>query len=301
MSTSGSGPVNVNQPGNNQTNLYINGQRLSWTSTTTITVGAGMSRDSTDTVDILMGATLFGVTAPLANNNTVSQSVAVVVSTAVAGAGGLDVGTIAASTLYSVFAIGDSRGFKVGSAVISTAAPTVGPSLPTGYDVWRYIGSVATDSGSHFRPFMQTGGQNSRTVWYDPGTGASTKGVTIPSSGTSGSTSFVNVGVLTTLVPQTALEAIYNVALTPNAANNAVFLSAPTVDNGTTATVGAMASMSAAATGSAQVGTVRVPVSLPNAAQKTALTIGAVVTSLYATTAGTDSVAFLLNGYVDQL
>lgn len=301
MSTSGSGPVNPNQPGNNQTNLYINGQYLTWASTTTFTVGKGMCRDSTDTVDILMGATLFGVNAPVSNNNTVSESVVVTVDNTLSGAGGLDVGAVAASTMYSVFAIGASNGFKNGSAVISTAAPTVGPSLPLGYDVWRYIGSVSTDSSKHFRPFMQTGAQTLRTVWYDPGTGASTQGVTIPSSGTSGSTTFVNLGVLTTLVPQTALEAIYNVALTPNSANNLVFLSAPTIDNGTTATVGAMACLSAAATGSAQVANVRVPVSIPNATQRTALTIGAVVTTLYATTSASDSVVFLLHGYVDQL
>jgi len=46
---------------------------------------------------------------------------------------------------------------------------------------------------------------------------------------------------------------------------------------------------------------VRVPVSLPNATQQSGLTIGNVVTSLYATTSASDSVVFLLNGYIDQL
>lgn len=299
MTTSGSGPLNPLTPVVNLGNTYINGQRLTWVSTTSFTVGVGQVRDSTDTVDIIMGATQYANASAESDSNP--TSVAVTVKTTVTGAGGVDVSTITASKQYSVFAIGDSRGFNNGSAVISLAAAVTGPALPVGYDCWRYVGSVSVDSGSHFRPFMQTGAQALRTIWYDPGTGPSTAGVTIPSSGTGGSATYVNVGVLTTLVPQTALEVLYNVSLTPNTAGNSIFMSAPTVDNGTTAAVGSMASLSAEVTTHAQVATVRVPVSLPNATQQSGLTIGNVVTSLYATSSASDAVIFLLNGYVDQL
>jgi hypothetical protein len=169
------------------------------------------------------------------------------------------------------------------------------------YDCWRYIGSISTDSSSHVRAFIQTGAQAFRTVWYDPGTGPSTLGVVIPSSGTGGSTTYANVGVMTSLIPQTALEVLLSVSLTPNAAGDTVYLAPPTVDNGTTATVGSMAAVSAEVTGHAQVVVAAVPADLPNAAQQSSLTIGNVVTVLYATTSGSDTVAFRLVGYRDQL
>jgi len=317
--TSGTGQTLPNVPISNIGNLYLNGQRLSWTSTTSITVGSGQCRDQSDTVDIVMGGNLYTTSNSASGNagqpNPVAAAAPVVVSISSvwsATQAGLDVGTIAASTEYSVYAIGDSRGFNNGSAILSLVAPgstttvggvtfPLGPHLPLGYDCWRYIGSISVNASSQVRKFTQTGAQALRTIWYDPGTGPSTKGVVIPSSGTAGSTTYVNVGVFTSLIPQTALEVLLNVALTPNSANNAIFLAPATIDNGTTATVGSVASISAAATGSAQVETVRVPVALPNATQQAALTIGNVVTSLYATTSASDAVVFLLNGYVDQL
>lgn len=299
MSTSGSGSLNPLTPVVNQGNTYISGARLKWLSTTSFQVGAGQVRDSSDVTDILIGASVTpstGQSGPL-----FSTSTAVTVTTTVSGAGGVDVGTITASKQYSVFAIGDSRGFNNGSAVMSLVAPTATPTLPLGYDCYRYIGSVSIDSGSHVRAFTQTGAQAVRTVWYDAGTNPSNVGLSIPSSGTAGSTTYVNLGVLTTLVPQTAMECIVNCALTPNTAGNVLYLAPPTIDNGTTATVGSMASLSAVVTTKAQDATLRVPCALPNAAQITALTIGNVQTILYATTEGTDAVVFRLVGYVDQL
>lgn len=299
MSTSGSGSLAPSIPVANLGNTYINGQRLTWLSTTTFSVGAGVVRDSTNRFDIVMGANTYANS--VAESDSSATSVAVTVSVAVSGAGGLDVGTITASKQYSVFAIGSSLGNATGSAVISLAAPTVGPQLPLNYDCWRYIGSISVDSGSHVRAFTQTGAQALRTVWYDGGTGPSNVGVSIPSSGTSGSTTYVNLGVLTTLVPQTALECLVNTNLTPNAAGDVVYLAPPTIDNGTTATVGSMASLSAEVTGHAQTAVLRVPCSLPTATQQSNLTIGNVVTILYATTSGSDTVSFTLVGYVDQL
>lgn len=300
MTTSGTGAILPSPMIVNQGNPYINGMRLSYLTTTTFSVGAGQVRDSSNTMDILMGISLVsgsgaGGTASLSN------SAAVTVNVAVQGVGGIDVGTIAASTEYSVFAIGDSRGFNAGSAVISLVAPSATPHLPLGYDSYRYIGSISMDGSTHVRKFIQTGAQALRTIWYDPGTGPSTAGVVIPSSATSSSTTYINAGVFTTLIPQTALEVILDVAFTPNAAGNVVYFAPATIDNGTTATVGSMAALGAEVTGHAQTGVVRVPVSLPNAAQQTALTITNVVTALVASTSASDSMVLLLNGYVDQL
>lgn len=261
--------------------LYVNGCNLSWVSTTAISVSAGQVRDSSNVNDIV-----------LSSASSVSISSSGVVNA-------LDTGTIAASTMYSVYAIGDSTGFRDNGCLLSLSASQ--PTLPFGYDMYRRIGAISINSSSQVRRFMQVGSGNSREMLYDPGTGPSTKGVVIPSSGTGGSTSYVNLGLLISLVPQLAVECIINCAFTPNSANNVLFLAPATIDNGTTAWVGSYASMSAAATGSAQVGVLRVPCSLPNATQIAALTILSKVTVLYASSSASDSVVFLLNGYVDQL
>ena len=270
-----------NTPVVNDGLLYVNGCNLSWVSTTAISVSAGQVRDSSNINDIVISSAC-----------SVSISSSGVVNA-------LDTGTIAASTMYNVYAIGDSTGFRTNGCLLSLSASQ--PTLPFGYDMYRRIGAISIDSGSHVRPFMQVGSGNSREMWYDPGTGPSTKGVVIPSSGTGGSTSYVNLGLLISLVPQLAIDCILSVAFTPNSANNVLYLAPPTIDNGTTACVGSMAAFSGAATGSAQVGVVRVPCSLPNATQIAALTILSKVTILYASTSASDAVVFLLNGYVDQL
>ena len=305
--------VNPQTPIANVGNFYINGCRLSWVSTTTFNVTSGLCRDSTDTIDIIMGGSQYSSATNAGGeqglNNPSSAGATVLVSVALNGAGGLDVGTIAASKEYSVFAIGDSRGFNAGSALITLTPVSTGaaapaapvPHLPLGYDCYRYIGSVSIDSSSHVRPFIQTGAQAVRTIWYDPGTGPSTAGVVIPSSATSSSTTYINAGLFATLIPQSALEVILNVAFTPNSAGNVVYFAPATVDNGTTASVGSMAALGAEVTGHPQTGVVRVPVSLPNATQQSGLTILNNVTALVASTSGSDSMVLLLNGYIDQL
>ena len=307
MSTSGTGLLNPLTPIVNLGNLYINGQRLTWLSTTTFSVGAGQVRDSTDTVDIIMGASQY--TNSSAESDSNPTSVAVTVSVGVTGAGGIDVSTVTASSMYSVFAIGNSAGFLPGSVVISLVAPNAAPHLPTSvafngqtysYDCYRYIGSVSIDSGSHFRPFMQTGAQALRTIWYDPGTGPSTRGIAIPSSPTTGSTTYVNVGVLTTLVPQAAVECLFDVDIIGSSAGDALWMAPATIDNGTTATVGSFTGVSTVAGTYHELAQLRCPVSLPNATQQAALTIGNVVTALVATTT-TDAIVILFSGYVDQL
>ncbi len=269
-----------NVPILNAGNLYIQGLNLVYNSATLLTLNSGQARDSSDIADI-------------------SLSAPVNINIAVNGANGLDVGTIAASSLYYVYVVGSSNHAVANAGLLSLSASA--PVLPYNCDMWRRVGAVSIDSGSHIRPFSQVGNAQERTMWYDPGTGPSTKGVVIPSSGTAGSATYVNLGVLTSLVPQLELECIIDCAFTPNSANNGLFLAPATIDNGTTACVGSMAAMSGAATGSAQIEVLRVPCALPNATQRAALTIANVVTVLYASSSSSDSVVFLLNGYIDQL
>jgi hypothetical protein len=271
---------NPNIPIVNLGNLYIQALSLVWKSTTAIILNSGQARDASDVNDIVLSSAV---------NISISSN----------GANGLDTGTIAASSLYYVYLIGSSNNLAASAGLLSLSASA--PLLPYNYDMFRRVGAIAIDSGSHVRPFVQSGRGQNRTMWYDPGTGASTAGVVIPSSGTSGSTTFVNLGVLTSLVPQLPIECIINCAFTPNSAGNVLYLAPATIDNGTTACVGSMAELSAEVTGHAQIAALRVPCALPNATQQSGLTIGNVVTILYASTSGSDSVVFLLNGYIDQL
>lgn len=67
---------------------------------------------------------------------------ALVLSTATVGLGGLDAGSLAANTLYYVYAVVSSN---VVGLVASVNAPSVGP---TGFTQWRQIGRMRTFSGS---------------------------------------------------------------------------------------------------------------------------------------------------------
>lgn len=144
---------------------YINGLELTYLTTTTIQVAAGICRDSTNTNDISVGLAI-----PVAATNTGVEPVAagtgpVVINGAVNGAGGLDSGALAASTFYAVYAIGDSYNINLGSALISANLST--PYLPSGYDMFFRIGYIKTDGASHILAFRQDGVGLDRWMWYD--------------------------------------------------------------------------------------------------------------------------------------
>jgi len=153
--------IKPNQPMVNEGYLYIYGLQAAYATTTTFTVGAGQARDSTNINDI----------------NLLSP---VTVSSAVVGLNGIDTGAIAATTLYYIYAIGDSLSndtslkaaavqpfppiqppitvtpstggfFQPGGAIISLSA--VAPALPVGFDMFRLIGTVRTDGAGHFLSF----------------------------------------------------------------------------------------------------------------------------------------------------
>lgn len=69
------------------------------------------------------------------------------------GNGALDMGSIANTTWYHVFIIGDPA--LPGDILFSLSATS--PTLPTGYTLFRRIGSMLTDSSSHWVAFTQVG------------------------------------------------------------------------------------------------------------------------------------------------
>lgn len=172
-----------NYPIENAGMLYITGMKLSFNTTALIDVAAGQCRNSTNINDIIM-------------------STGVTINTALTGAGGLDQGTIANSTLYNVFAIGDSTGYSTTSALISTASS---PLMPYGYDMFRLIGHVKTDGSALILAFRQTGNDSTRRMTYD---------TLIQVLNAGAATSFTNVDCSAS-VPSTAKAVVLQCAYTP--------------------------------------------------------------------------------------
>jgi hypothetical protein len=134
------------QPVVNLPSLYANGLNIAWASNTTLTVSAGICRDSSNTFDMTLSS-------------------AATINAAVNGANGLDTGTLAASTVYAVLLVSDSAGYNSPVALLSLSATA--PTLPTGYDIFRRIGWAITDSGTHFLLIYQSGSGATRIYTYD--------------------------------------------------------------------------------------------------------------------------------------
>jgi hypothetical protein len=135
----------------NLPNLYINGLNIysaAPTGATSIIIAPGAARDSNNVMDLVVGlANAFG------NINPVPQAVGyqpgLAVSSLVNGANGLDTGSIAASTQYAIYLIGDSRNINNTAGMLSLTS-NVAPVMPSGYDSYRLIGFWATDGSKHF-------------------------------------------------------------------------------------------------------------------------------------------------------
>lgn len=128
--------------------LYISGMNISYASTTVVAVAPGQCRDMNDVIDM-------PISWPDANNNInpailyQNYQQPLLINSAVNGVNGLDQGTIAASTPYAIYVIGDSKGYNLVAGLLSLAS-NVAPLLPQGYDSLRLIGFAETDGSSHF-------------------------------------------------------------------------------------------------------------------------------------------------------
>lgn len=93
------------------------------------------------------------VIAQNASGGTVRlTTVSVTISTASTGANGLDSGTVAASTFYSVWAIYNA-GSATTAGLLSTSATS--PTLPSGYAYQARLGWVLTDGSANLWRFIQ--------------------------------------------------------------------------------------------------------------------------------------------------
>lgn len=110
--------------------LYISGMNVSVASNTVMAFAPGQCRDQNDNIDMEYDNPLY-------------------LNSAIVGAGGMDMGVLAASTNYNLWAIADSSNKRQPSGLISLQA-NVAPLLPYGYDSLRLIGMVTTDGSTHF-------------------------------------------------------------------------------------------------------------------------------------------------------
>lgn len=188
--------MSVNIPIVNAAYLSVSGLELAVASTTTLTMAAGRARNSSDENDIILSA---GVTINAANN----------------GINGLDTGTFAASTLYAVYAVGDSSQNSTPGAVMSLASSSA-PTLPVGYDMYRLIGYARSDGSTHFLAGYWYGSSNERLWTYD---------VPIATAVTAGNSATYAAVTLTGFVPaKSQLPVLVETNWTANAAADTMAL-----------------------------------------------------------------------------
>lgn len=119
---------------------YIDGLNMSTAgSSATFTVAAGVATDSTNARQLSLPASISKTTSAWAVGT---------------GNGALDTGTIANNTWYHVYLI-ERYDTGVKDILISTSASS--PTMPTGYDYKRLIGSLLTDGSAQWVSFIQNG------------------------------------------------------------------------------------------------------------------------------------------------
>lgn len=258
----------------NQPFLYVNGMQLSVASNTTLTVQAGACRDSTNEIDINVGG-YYGAT-PVAST----------INTAVNGLNGLDQGTLAASTVYYVYAIADQAGFNPSGYILSLNASN--PLMPTGvfpsgYSSWRKVGTAITNSSIHFFVIYQIGNNNQRTYFYDAPP-------TALSAGASTTAAVVN---LTNYVPITGVS-------NSDVVNREVILAASFVPN----TAGDVANVFPSGSSSSTLPTITGQVTTVAITQQlfvNAVNVSGEMEVQYKVTSGSDALTLLVYGFVENL
>ena len=120
---------------------FIQGLKLSWSSVTQVTIGAGRCADSTGRQKI---------------RNTSTLTVDITAS----GAGGLDTGSEANSTWYAVYLIAGPSGI---AGLLSTSADS--PTKPAGYPFARRVGWIYNHSND-IMDFIQSGQQALRRYFW---------------------------------------------------------------------------------------------------------------------------------------
>jgi len=123
---------------------FANGARLTYATTTSITIETGMCNDDTNAITLIN-------LAPLT------------VNLAVSGVGGLDTGVVAANTTYHVWLIYNPvANLRAGLFSLSDTTPI----LPAGYTYKRRLGGIRTTDASILYNFRMFGEGRERTVIY---------------------------------------------------------------------------------------------------------------------------------------
>ena len=159
-----SNPQIQNDPIYSLPHLYISGLNVSIASNTVIALSPGAARDSSNNIDMEVGfPNLQGNTFPsLLNLNYMPP---LFINSSVTGANGLDYGTLAASSNYGVWLIGDSRGYNNVAALLSLTSNAF-PLLPKGYDSYRLIGFASSNSSTHFATVLNA--SNLKSFYLQP-------------------------------------------------------------------------------------------------------------------------------------
>lgn len=182
--------MSSNIPVVNLPNLYVDNLQANWASTTTYSLAAGACLDSLGVNDIVL-------------------STGVTINGAVLGANGLDIGALANSTWYYVYAIGSSFNSSLSAGLISVSASS--PTLPSGYDIFRLVGITLTDGSAHFLKSYCSGNGKYRYHMWDAN-------ISVLSGGTSASLAAIDVS---TAVPPINLTPVQiEVNFTPATAND---------------------------------------------------------------------------------
>ena len=143
--------------------LYINGilvKNNAAAPNTSIDVGPGICRDSTNTFDLNIG-NAGGVISNVTADTTTT------INTNNVGANGLDTGVLLASKMYYIYVIQDMFGTNGSAAIASLNGPATGPVMPFGYNAHRWVGCYATDASVHFLVGYYQGNNNTRELFYD--------------------------------------------------------------------------------------------------------------------------------------
>jgi len=176
--------------------LYISGLDISIAGAHSIAVAAGQCRDSNDIIDMPVGfQNLQGLTLPV--TQYLNYRPGLFIDATSNGLNGLDQGSLAASSQYAVYLIGDSSGYQPVGAILCLAS-NAGPLMPMGYDSYRLLGFVGTNSSSQFSYASQRPQWMSKAQVY-----GLSPAVSVLSSGSS--TSFASLS-LNSAVPTAALE-----------------------------------------------------------------------------------------------
>jgi len=182
--------MSIETPIVNAPNLYIDDLRITYVVSNAIALSNGGARNSS-------------------NINDISYESPTIIDGSKSGViNGLDQGSITADTIYCVYAIGDSTQNNLNGGILSLNSNT--PLIPGGYDMFRRLGWVLTDSSALIIPFREFGRERSRVMWYAIEQVALTNG---------SETDFTSID-LSGLLGATATNVIMNVLYTPSSPAN---------------------------------------------------------------------------------